>query len=301
VTTIADPPARKRRWRYRLEYVAVRTLRLLACTLPAHAARSTGAALGGMIGRLWSKRRTIAVENIERAMGDTLSAGQAAAIAADTFRTMGQTAFEVFRFGHTSPAELLERVEGTTDVFRWAAEQGKGAVLVTGHFGNWEVFGAWIRAQGYPIDVVVKPMHNPYVDALYNRCRAAMDVGVIHSQIATKEIIRSLQQKRFVAIVADQYAGAEGIDVDFFGRPASTPRGPAVLALKFGCPLLTGVLEQRCDGRFIPHIDGPIEYQRTGDMETDVCNITQEIVARLEKHIRRTPGQWLWTHRRWRD
>jgi KDO2-lipid IV(A) lauroyltransferase len=163
------------------------------------------------------------------------------------------------------------------------------------------VLGAWIRALGYPLDVVVKPMRNPLVDALYNRCRAAMDVGVIHTQIATKEIVRSLQKKRFVAIVADQYAGAEGIDVDFFGRPASTPRGPAVLALKFGCPLMTGVLERRSGGRFLARIDGPIEHQPSGDMETDIRNITQEIVSRLEAHIRRTPGQWLWTHRRWRD
>jgi KDO2-lipid IV(A) lauroyltransferase len=276
-------------------------LQLFACWLSERTARATGAAIGRLVGRLWKRRRAIAIDNIQRAMGETLSAGQAEAIAAETFRTMGQTMFEVFRFGCTAPQTLLERVEGSTDVLRWAAEQGKGAVLVTGHFGNWEVFGAWIRAQGYPIDVVVKPMRNTYVDALYNRCRAAMDVGVIHTQVATKEIIRSLQQKRFVAIVADQYAGAEGIDVAFFGRPASTPRGPAVLALKFGCPLMTGVLEQRRDGRFITHIDGPIEYEPTGDMETDVRNLTQEIVARLEAHIRRTPGQWLWTHRRWRD
>jgi KDO2-lipid IV(A) lauroyltransferase len=301
VTTIAARPARKRRWRYRLEYIAVQALRIVARTLTARASRAAGAGLGRLISRIWTARRAIALENIERAMGDELSAGQAQDIATETFRTMGQTAFEVFRFGRTAPQALIERVEGSTDIFRWATEQGKGAVLVTGHFGNWEVFGAWIRALGYPIDVVVKPMRNPYVDALYNRCRAAMDVGVIHSQVATKEITRSLQQKRFVAIVADQYAGAEGIEVEFFGRPASTPRGPAVLALKFGCPLLTGVLEQRRDGHFIPHIDGPLEYEPTGDTETDVRNITQEIVARLEAHIRRTPGQWLWTHRRWRD
>jgi len=287
--------------RYRMEYLAARILRLMARVPPESVSRALGSLVGRAIGRTWGARRRIAAENIDRAFEGTLSRHDIDCIITDVFRTMGKTIFDVLRFGKLSPAMLLDRVEGNVDFLRAIRDEGKGAILVSGHFGNWEVLGAWLRALGYPIDVVVKPMRNPLVDALYNRCRASMDVGVIHTQTATKGIIRALQQKRFVAILVDQFAGAEGIDVDFFGRPASTPRGPAALALKFGCPILSGVLERKPGGRFMAHIDGPVEYQPTGDMETDIRAITQELTTRLEHHIRRTPGQWLWTHRRWRD
>ena len=294
------PP--KRRRRYRLEYAAVRSVSLLANALPARMSSSTGAAIGSLIGGLWRSRRSLAEANIQRALGDALSPGDVSRIAGETFRTMGRTVFEVLRFPRTDPQSLIGRVEYTgEDYLRWAHEQGRGALLVSGHFGNWEVLGAWIRAMGYPLDVVVKPMRNPLVDRLYNECRGAMDIGVIHTQVATKGILRALQKKRFVAILADQYAGAEGIDVDFFGRPASTPRGPAALALKFGCPLMTGVLERIPGGGYRVGVDGPVTCEPTGEIETDIRNVTQEIASRLEAHIRRAPGQWLWTHRRWRD
>jgi KDO2-lipid IV(A) lauroyltransferase len=288
-------------WRYHLEYMAAHLLRTLARVPPEPVARGLGACLGRGVGRLWGTRRRIAIENVDRAFNGELPQREINRIVNETFETMGQTIFEVLRFGKLRPHMLLDRVEGNADALRQARGQDKGAILVSGHFGNWEILGAWLRALGYPVDLIVKPMRNPLVDALYNRCRASMDVGVIHTQIATKGIIRALQQKRFVAILVDQYAGAEGIEVDFFGRPASTPRGPAALALKFGCPLLSGVLERRPGGRFLAHVDGPVEYQPTGDTEADIRAITQELTSRLEKHIRRTPGQWLWTHRRWRD
>jgi KDO2-lipid IV(A) lauroyltransferase len=284
-----------------MEYIAARVMRLMARVPPESLSRGLGSMAGWSIGRTWVARRRIAAENIGRAFDGTLTHREIDRIVAEVFLTMGQTIFEVLRFGKLRPGMLLDRVEGNVDLLRQVKERDKGAILVSGHFGNWEVLGAWIRALGYPVDVVVKPMRNPLVDALYNRCRATMDVGVIHTQTATKGIIRALQQKRFVAILVDQFAGAEGIEVDFFGRPASTPRGPAALALKFGCPLLSGVLERRPGGRFLAHVDGPVEYQPTGDSETDIRAITQELTSRLERHIRRTPGQWLWTHRRWRD
>lgn len=286
---------------HRCEYVTVRLFALIARALPQRAALAFGRGLGTFVCRIWGRRRRIAQENLRRAYKGALSEAEIARIARETFQTMGQTAVETFRFGRTRPDDLVSRVDGDLSVLQAAMEGGRGAVLVSGHYGNWEVFGAWIRALGFEIDVVVKPMRNPLVDAFYNRCRAAMGVGVIHTQVATKQIVRSLAKRRFVAILADQYTGAEGIDVEFFGWPASTPRGPAALALRFGCPILSGVMVQSPEGRFSTVIDGPIVYDATGDTEHDVRAITQELTTRLERNIRSNPGQWLWTHRRWRD
>ena len=289
--------------RYRLEYIALTIIRWVALALPDSLSQRVGAAFGGAVGRIWKSRRVIAVDNIERALGQGAGSIDSGALALDTFRHFGRTAFEILRLGRTKPQDLLDRIDGekAAQWLEWARKEGRGALLVSGHFGNWELLGAWIRALGYPVDFVVKPVRNPLVDRLYNDCRARMDVGIIYTQVATKGILRSLQAKRFVAILADQYSGAEGIAVEFFGRPASTPRGPAVLALKFGCPLMSGVLERLEGGRYRAHVDGPIEYSPTGDQDADVRAITQELARRLEVQIRRAPSQWLWTHRRWRD
>ncbi|MBI5867995.1 MAG: lysophospholipid acyltransferase family protein [candidate division Zixibacteria bacterium] len=289
--------------RYRLEYITLLILRWIANVLPASMASRAGAALGSLVGFVWRSRRAIAEDNVRRALGYSENSIEPGTIATETFRNLGRTTFEILRLTQLRHEDLLQCIDGREAApwLEWAHQQGKGALLVSGHFGNWELLGAWIRAMGYAVDFVVKPVRNPLVDRLYNQCRASMDVGIIHTQVATKGILKSLQAKRFVAILADQYSGAEGIDVEFFGRPASTPRGPAVLALKFGCPLLTGVLERLDGGRYVAHVDGPIEYSPTGNQETDVRAITGEIAQRLEAHIRKTPSQWLWTHRRWRE
>ncbi len=302
MTTDLVPASKMRKFRYRIEYGILAVVKLIANVLPERASQAAGALTGRLIYFIWRKRRTIAIDNIRRSHVALLSERDASCIAQETFVNMGRTAFEILRLGRTVQSKFLERIEiNGAEWLQWASEQGRGAVLVSGHFGNWEIFGACARSLGYPVDFVVKPVRNPLVDAMYNRCRAKMGVGIIHTQTATRAIISALQRKRFVAILADQYAGADGVVIDFLGRPASTPRGPAALALKFGCPLITGVLERLEHGRFRAVIEAPIEFPATDDSEEAVRSITQEIARRLEVHIRRVPGQWLWTHRRWRD
>jgi len=102
-----------------------------------------------------------------------------------------------------------------------------------------------------------------------------------------------------VAIRADQYAGREGVGVEFFGQTVSTPRGPAALSLRYGCPIITGYFIHKADGTHLAHIDAPVEYTPTEDTERDVVCLTQAFTDRIESYIRQWPAQWLWTHRRW--
>lgn len=287
--------------RHRLEWAALWLFKLKANVLPDSLSESAGGLTGRIVGRIWRRRRRIARENLRRAFPH-LAHKEIARLVGGTFDNLGRTAFEILRLGSGTSRSVLSRIdaEGIEHLVK-AAAQGQGALLMTGHFGNWELLGAWVRALGYPLDVVVKPARNPLADRFYNAQRAKVGVGIIHTQVATLGIVRALQAGRFVAILADQYAGEDGIEVEFFGRMVSTPRGPATLALRLHCPILTGVLIRRTRGRFLAKIDGPVVYQPTGDVERDVFAITQEFTRRLENHIRRHPDQWLWTHRRWRD
>lgn len=288
--------------RYRLEYILVASLRGVVNIVPERISRAMARGLGALIARIWGSRRRMARRNLERSYGDGLTAADVDRITRDSFKNTALSLFEVLRFPRMTREGIRGRVIGDTpQCLNEVVRQGRGAILLSGHVGNWELFGAWVRALGFPLDVVVKPMRNPYVDALFNRCRASADIGIIHTQVATRGIVRALQANRFVAILADQYAGAEGVDVAFFGRPASTPRGPAALALKFNCPILTGALTREPDGRYRAWIDEPLEPDPQAEVEGEVLRLTQEVTRRIEAHIRRAPGQWLWTHNRWHD
>ncbi|MEW5701751.1 MAG: lysophospholipid acyltransferase family protein [Candidatus Zixiibacteriota bacterium] len=287
--------------RFRLEWTALWLLKLVAHALPERLSWWVGGMAGRIVGRLWRRRRRIAHGNLSRAFPEWNS-DRVEHVVKATFNNLGRTTFEILRLGRQTQETILSRIdpEGVQHFERVIA-QGRGALLLTGHFGNWELLGAWVCAQGFPLDVVVKPARNPWADRFYNDLRLRAGMGVIHTQVATLGIARALQARRFVAILADQYAGAEGIEVEFFGRMVSTPRGPAALALRFRCPVLTGCLVREAHGRFTLVIDGPIELPQTGDAEQDLVAVTQEYTRRLEQHVRRHPEQWLWTHRRWRD
>jgi KDO2-lipid IV(A) lauroyltransferase len=286
--------------RYRLEWLTLVFLRVFARVLPAPLAGSFGRWLGRCVGLIWRHRRRIAQENLARAFPEWQTA-KIHQVAGSVFQNLGQTTFEILRISSGTSRRLLSQVDSPAlDILKDAYREGKGGLLLSGHIGNWELFAGWIRALGYPLDVVVKPMRNPLSDSFYNARRRDLDIGIIHTQVATRGIVQAVRQKRLVAILADQYAGEDGVEVEFFGRQVSTPRGPAVLALKFGCPILSGVMIRMPDGRFRVEIDEPLKHQPTGDDEKDVVALTQAFTSRLENHIRRYPDQWLWTHRRWR-
>ena len=287
--------------RYRIEWSALVILRMLVRILPPSVARACGALVGRGVMSIWPRRRSICRGNLSRAFPEW-SSQRINSTTSDVFQNLGRTTFEILRITHSTSRRLTNLVDSPPlRVLEDVCAKGKGGLLVSGHIGNWELLAGWIRAMGFPLDVVVKPMRNPLSDAFYNQRRKELNLGIIHTQVATKGIVQAVRQKHLVAILADQYAGEDGVDVTFFGRKVSTPRGPAALSLKFGCPILSGIMVRTADGRFKVEIDPPLVHEPSGDHENDILEITQAFTARIENHIRRYPEQWLWTHRRWRD
>lgn len=287
--------------RYRIEWLTLVVLRGFARLLPNRLALSCGALVGWCVMQIWKRRRIVCSTNLTNAFPEW-SRDRVTSETAAVFRNIGRTTFEILRITTNTSVRLPDIVDSPPiDILDAACAQGRGVLLLSGHIGNWELFAGWLRAKGYPLDVVVKPMRNPLSDSFYNDRRRELGLGIIHTQIATRGIVQALRNKRLVAIVADQYAGEDGIDVTFFGRKVSTPRGPAVLALKYGCPILSGAMTRSVDGRFTVAVDPPLVFEATGNDENDVLAITQAYTTRIENHIRRNPDQWLWTHRRWRD
>jgi KDO2-lipid IV(A) lauroyltransferase len=179
-------------------------------------------------------------------------------------------------------------------------EIGKGAVMVTGHFGSWELMGAFIADEGWPIDYLVGEQHNLKVNKLMNDHRTMFGIGLIELGVAARGVFKAVKAGRMVAMLSDQDAGSDGVIVEFLGRPASTPKGPAAFALKTSASLACGfIVREGARQRII--IESPLRIELSNDKDEDIRRLTQAYTSMLEKYVRQYPDHWFWPHRRWKS
>src|SRR3954470_8399809 len=286
---------------HRAEYYTMRATIGALRALPWEAACKVGASLGALGYRPLGIRRGVVEKQIAAAC-PLLPREDVVALSRESYEHLGRTFIETAlldSIGKQGVLELVETVEGW-EIVEAVMSKGKGAVLVTGHIGNWELAGAYVAARGVPLDVIVRGMANPLFDAYINHTREVMGMTVVHDSEAVRRTPRSLRGGRAVAFVADQgVLGLASTFVTFFGRPAKTPRGAAVFALRFDVPVIFVVALRKPSGKFRVIVER-IEPRRTGDMDKDVDSIVAEFTRRLEHWVREEPAQYFWQHRRWR-
>ncbi|HUG39828.1 MAG TPA: lysophospholipid acyltransferase family protein [Longimicrobiales bacterium] len=286
--------------RHRLEYFLVRGVQGLERVLGSALAGGLMAAAARLAYRPAGIRRDVVESHLRRAFPDR-EERWIRRTAAASYAHLGREGLSLLRLYRLGRADVLgeTRVVEGLDAIREAVASGRGAVVVTGHFGNWEIGGAAVAARGIPLDVVVQRQANPLFDRLINDARARLGMRVIYRGRATREALRALRRGRVVAFVADQDAREAGIFVPFFGTPASTFRGPAVLALRSGAPVFIGTAVRGPDGRHEVRLR-PIPLPPPGDPEERAAALTAAHVGALEEVIRAAPEQYFWHHRRWK-
>lgn len=262
--------------------------------------------LGALLFDVLGYRREVALANLERHLPPEGSSGGAVPGRGNLRRT-GREAVQGFVMSLAEFARLplmdrtyIERhitVEGLAGLDQ-ALRTGRGAVLVTGHFGSWEIAGCVLAKMGYPVDLLVGVQRNRLVQHLMNRLRRSSGVGVIEPEHLFR-VVRSLKANRLVAMLSDQDAGRRGIFVDFLGEQASTPRGAAHLAILAGSPIVPGFVVRTAACRHRIVIEDPILPPGVVT-EEGLKELTQAYTRRIEYYVKRYPGQWLWTHRRWK-
>lgn len=177
-----------------------------------------------------------------------------------------------------------------------ALEKGRGVLFATAHLGNWELSAYGHALLAAPMDVVVRPLDNPLLDALVERRRALSGNRTIGKREYARAILKALAANRAVGILVDQNAAADaGVFVDFFGVKACAGVGFAKLAARSGAAVIPGfAIWEEAEKRYVLRFRPPIEI--TGDAARD----TQAVQSELERAIREHPDQWLWIHRRWK-
>ena len=279
---------------HRIEYLLVRAIAALGRSLPEGAALGLGARLGDLV-RAIGIRRRVAAENLALALPE-LDPQARRRILRDCYRELGRVSAEYPRLPELAARRDLIRLEGEEHL-RAVAARDSGAIVLTGHFGDFELAGAWLSATR-PVDFVVKPMSNPLVERWIGELRARSGVGQIPLGAGIRGVYAALAAKRWVALLADQDAHDAGVFVPFFGRLTSTPRGPAEIAVRRGVPILMGFVERREGGSRVLTLLPPL-WPRT-DVADPVLELTARHTAALETRIRLRPDHWLWLHRRWK-
>ncbi|MEK7367812.1 MAG: lysophospholipid acyltransferase family protein [candidate division NC10 bacterium] len=288
--------------RERLEFWGAMAAVLLVEFLPEPLAFT----LGRLLGRLWyavdARHRKIALENLARAFGSRTTAAEREAIARNHFIHLGYTFVETCRLRGLSAARLEQvvRVEGVEHRQR-ARERGRGVVVVTAHFGSWEVLTrAWLLV-GEAAAIVARPLDNPLLEAWIAGIRTAGGNRVIPKRHAFRHLVETLRRGGTVAMLLDQNVAREqGVFVDFFGTLACTTTAATLAARRTGAALLPVVCPRRAPGCFTVRIGKEIPVAVTGDRRRDILATTAEATAVLEGFIREHPEQWFWVHRRWK-
>jgi KDO2-lipid IV(A) lauroyltransferase len=286
-----------KKFRLALEYVGVRIAFGLTRLLPLRVATGIGAALGWLAYTVFRVRARVARDNATRAVGED---GRPDEVARRSYQNLGRSMMEYTALGRLTHDDVraMVRFEGL-EHFDRALEVGKGGVVFAGHFGNWELLGAAAAAHGYPIHFLVGEQTNHRVDDLMNDLRRSQGIGIISRHVALKKVLRALKDNQFVALLADQNVRKGGVFVDFLGRSASTAKGPAMFAIRQGCPIITGFIRREGDGH-VATLEPPLFPDPSLEGDEAICDLTQRFTDVLADYVRRYPDEYFWAHRRWK-
>ena len=266
--------------------------------LPAPVALALGRGLGAAAHAVLGTPRRLALAHVGLALPELDSDARRRLVRA-TFRHAGQSFAELALWRKLRRRPDYLRFEGL-DLADALLAEGRGAIAVTGHTGNWELMAAALAARGYRLSVVARRVNDARFDALVGRFRrmAGVEVLVRDAPNFIAAVRAALGSGRVVALLIDQDTRGAGVFVPFFGQRAHTPPGAAVLALRTRVPVFTAFIERRPDGGHLVRV-APVPVG-DGTGRARVIDLTARLTAAIEAQIRGAPAEWVWWHERWR-
>jgi KDO2-lipid IV(A) lauroyltransferase len=240
--------------------------------------------------------------NLRLAFGNERTEEELAAIGRACYRHLGKCLMEFIRL----PAMGVEDIRRVAELrgsehLDTALARGKGIILLTAHLGNWEMVGTRIAAEGYPLNVIARAQRDDTLTDYIRRTREVVGMRVYHREVAVRRSLEALRRNELVGMLLDQNAGDDGAFVDFFGRLASTARGPAAFALQTGAAVVPTFGWRKPDDRHVVELAEPVPLVSTGDREADILSNTARYTKVIENAIREHPEQWFWLHKRWKS
>lgn len=286
-----------------LVYLGVRALAGIFLAFPIEPNLRTARLIGWLWYRLIGRHRQRALEHLRASFGGQLSDQQLARIALRCMQQMVMMAVEVIfmpRLVNAWTWSRYIRLGDLGEALGWLLQR-RPAILVTGHYGNWELLGYLLGQLGVELVAVMRPLDNPYLNDYLVRTLQRAGLNLLYKRGMTRSADDVLARRGALCFIADQNAGHKGLFVDFFGRKASTYKSIGLLAIRHRVPIIVGYARRIGRGfsyevavkRFID----PAEWQGRDD---ELLWITQEYTRAIEQFVREAPDQYLWVHRRWK-
>ncbi|MCX5666248.1 MAG: ELM1/GtrOC1 family putative glycosyltransferase [Candidatus Omnitrophica bacterium] len=287
-----------------IDYIAsilARGLNIIFHIIPIEIDLWIGRSFGNLAFAFNKKRRLIAYANLKAAFAKEKSPEALRAITKDVYVNLVQTFSEIASLTKVSKDYVNKYIEVVNmERIENAAKSDRGTMLLTAHFGDWELSSLVSAMKGFPITVLAREQKMKHLNELLNRLRESKGCKVVRKGMSTKNILRELYRKNMVGILSDQDAGKKGTFVNFFGRPTSAHIGPFEIAKHTDSLILPNFIV-RTKGPFHKlYLEEYIDVRHSEGKEA-LADGLQKYMSLLEKYIRMYPAQWLWLHKRWKS
>jgi KDO2-lipid IV(A) lauroyltransferase len=246
-------------------------------------------------------RKDVVIKNVKIAFTDKNEL-EINDLAFKVYKSFAITLVEIMYLPYFLKKDLMDAVEcSNPELIVEKYKEGKGIILLSSHFGNWEYIATSVALQiDIPFSVIVKPLRNPYVYEWMNKARTKLTNEVVPLGISIRKTYQTLKEKKVVAMVADQRGPREGVKVKFFNRDVSVYTGPAALALKTDAPIIFGIPVRQKNYKYRTTLVEITKDNLPEQVEEKIIELSQRHTSYLEKIIRDNPEQWLWMHDRWK-
>ncbi len=283
------------------EYLIFQAVKASLSALPRKLSLLLGRTLGLFFYYLDKRHRQTALSNLNIALGTELSPSELKRIARNSFKHFGAFLMEIIKFPSLGEKkkESLVRIEGKEHLLN-ALKKGKGALIFSAHYGNWEFAPHFISKTGV-VKVIARSLDNKLLEKELSKLRTLLGAKVIYKHQATKQILQSLREKEMVAFLIDQNVQRhQAVFVDFFGKKAATTPALAAFFLKTQSPLVPVFCYPTTSFTYHLKILPPLKIELEGEYNKDVLKITQICTKIIESLIRKNPAYWFWFHNRWK-
>ena len=280
-------------------YKSLMLLSRLIRLLPYDVLLFLGRIFGNLYYLLIKKQRRRAIEQMMPALHVTED--EAKKIVRASFVNLARNILDIFYMPNLNEQNLNRYIEiDHLERMREALAEGHGVVVLTGHVGTWEWLSAAFSLNGMPVTAIAKQQPNAEYSRVLDDLRATIHVEIFTR--GTSELLsagRALKKGKILGFLADQDGGPGGAFIEFLGRTASTPLGPAVFAKRFKAPVLPAFILRQPNGRHKVIIGEIMHFEDSGDADKDLFDFTVKMTKILERVILENPTQWLWFQKRW--
>ncbi len=276
-----------------MTYWVLRVVRKIAQWLPLRVCYMAAVLISDLAWAILPVQRENAIDNMAQVLDRDRNDLEVRRKAKASFRNYGLYMADFLRLPTVGVAELESRVQFTGwEHLDRALETGKGVIFISAHVGNWDLGAALFARKGYPVSVVAETFHPKKLNDLVQGTRAQHGMKVIPLEVSARRVLGALRKNEILGLLIDRPSPESGVLVRFFGGMTQVPGGAALLALRTGAKLVSGVVVRNPDHTYSGFLTSQLEVEPTGDLAADVKLLTQRIMDSMEAFIRQYPEQW---------